>query len=165
MMMVSASALVDRKGTLPAAVTPLPMTPMATAMAMEMTTHTVAMRREVFKFLRVLDGHEPQQDVGHTEVAQAPGQSGHDGQQAEAGGAARGRVITPGQVQIAGQGPGVLHHSRRAAGLPDAEEDDDDQGDGHEDGLDQVGKAHGHKAAHHRITRMTTRAPTTMAVW
>ena len=48
MMMVSASALLPRKGMLPALVTARPMTPMAMAMAMEITTQTVAMRRERF---------------------------------------------------------------------------------------------------------------------
>ena len=46
MMMVSDSALVARKGTLPAAVTLLPMMPMHTAMNMEITTQIVAMRRD-----------------------------------------------------------------------------------------------------------------------
>ena len=48
MMMVSASALEPRKGILPVWVTPRPTMPMRMAMNMEMTTHTVAIRREVF---------------------------------------------------------------------------------------------------------------------
>ena len=107
MMMVSASELVPRKGILPALVTALPTTPMSTAMTMEMTTQTVAMRRESLELVVILNGHEPQQDMGHTEVAQAPGQGGDDGAgHCKLPGCAGGGVIALGQVQVAGQGPG-----------------------------------------------------------
>ena len=51
MRMVSASELVPRKGILPSLVTVLPTMPMSTAMNMEMTTQTVAMRREVLSLV------------------------------------------------------------------------------------------------------------------
>ena len=54
MIMVSASALLVRNGTLPATETLYPMIPMAMAIIMEMTTQTVAIRREVFSFFSSL---------------------------------------------------------------------------------------------------------------
>ena len=48
MMIVSASALPVRNGSFPAADTLYPITPMDTAMNMEITTHTVARRRDWF---------------------------------------------------------------------------------------------------------------------
>ena len=69
----------------------------------------------------------------------------------EAGGAAGGNVIALGQVQIAGQGPGVLQHGVHAAGLAHTEADHHDEGNGHKDALHQVRGGDGQEAAHHGI--------------
>ena len=108
----------------------------------------VAMRRELAV---VLDGHEPQQDVRHPEVAQAPGQGGGDAQRAIGGGLAGGDVKALGHVQVAGQGVGVGGDDLQPAGLLHTEENDEDEGKGHDDALDEVRGGHGQEAAQHGV--------------
>ena len=103
------------------------------------------------QLLLLPDGHEAQEDVGHAEVAEPPCQGGEDAEGTEAGGAAGGNVIALGQVQIAGQGPGVLQHGVHAAGLAHTEADHHDEGNGHKDALHQVRGGDGQEAAHHGI--------------
>ena len=99
----------------------------------------------------ILDGHKAQQDMGHSEVAQPPGQQGADGQQAVGVGAAGGGVVDVGKGQVAGQGAGIVQHGVDAAGLADAEGQHHHQGDGHDDGLHQVGEGGGQEAAQHGV--------------
>ena len=97
---------------------------------------------------RLFDGHEPEQDVRHAEVAQTPSGGAEGGQEAAVGdGGVGGCVIHMGHGQIAVHGSGVVAHVADAAGLTDAEADDADQRHGHDDGLHQVGGGGGHEAA------------------
>ena len=96
--------------------------------------------------------------MGHTEVAEAPGQGRDDGQEAVApGGPGRG-VVALGQVKVAGQRARVLHDRAHTAGLADAEENDDDQRDGHENALNQIGGTDGEEAAQHGVGNDDARA-------
>ena len=74
--------------------------------------------------------------MGHTEVAQAPGQSGDDGEEVIGGGT--GGRIGAGEGQVAGQGLGVLHDGPQAPGLDRGVDQDEQNGNGHDDALDQV---------------------------
>ena len=103
------------------------------------------------QLLLLPDGHEAQEDVGHPEVAQAPGQGGDDAEPAEAGSGAGSGVIALGQAQVAGQSPGVLHDGVQAAGLADAEAHHHNERRRHKDALHQVGGGHGQKAAQHGV--------------
>ena len=89
--------------------------------------------------------------MGHAEIPKAPRQGGDDVQEAEAPRFLGGPQVALGQVEIARQGGGVLHDLGPAARLTDAEEDDHDQGDGHEDALQQVRGGDGQEAAQHRV--------------
>src|SRR5699024_4448388 len=53
-----------------------------------------------FQLLFLLNGHEADQNVGHAEVSQAPGQQGTDGQQAVGLGTAGGGVVDADQGQV-----------------------------------------------------------------
>ena len=101
-----------------------------------------------FQLLFLLNGHEADQNVGHAEVSQAPGQQGTDGQQAVGLGTAGGGVVDADQGQVVGQGTGVVQDSLHAARLGHAEAQDHHQGHRHDDGLDQIGEGGGQKSAH-----------------
>lgn len=150
-MTVSASALVVRKGILPG---------YRHAVANDADEHGNAHGDHhpdrgdpagIVELFLLLNGHKPQQDMGHPKVAQSPRKGGHNAQAAERCFCAGGNVIALGQIQIAGQRAGVVDHRRQAAGLMDPEEYHGDQGDGHENGLDQIGEGNRHEAAHHRV--------------
>ena len=97
---------------------------------------------------RLFNGHEPEQDVRHPEVAQTPCCGAEGGQEAAIGdGRVGGCVIHIGHGQVAVHGGGVVAHVADAAGLTDAEADDADQRHGHDDGLHQVGGGGSHEAA------------------
>ena len=78
--------------------------------------------------------------MGHSEVAQAPGHGGDDGDNAAVGHSRiGGGVIHAGHRDVAGQGGGIGADGVKSAGVGDAEADNDDQGDGHDNRLHQVG--------------------------
>ena len=97
------------------------------------------------------DGHEAHQNMGHAEVAQAPGHHGDDADKAVGFGGAGGRVIGLGKAEEAGQGAGVVQHGAQAPGLGNAEHHNDGQSCGHDNGLNQVHGGHGRKAAHRGV--------------
>ena len=94
------------------------------------------------------DGHKPHQNVGHAEVAQAPGHHGYDADKAVGLGGAGGRVVGLTEAEEAGQGAGVVQHGVHAPGLNNAEYHDNRQGDGHNNRLNQVHGSYGGEAAH-----------------
>ena len=96
--------------------------------------------------------------MGHAEVAQAPCQHGQGLDKAVIGDLAGGNIGHLHQTQIAGDGTGVIGDSAPAAGHFDAEAQHHDQGDGHDDALDQVGGGHGQEAAHDGIQNDHRRA-------
>ena len=97
---------------------------------------------------RLFDGHEPEQDVGHAEVAQPPSCGAEGGQEAAVGDSrVGGCIIHMSHGQVAIHGSGVITHVAHAAGLAQAEADDADQSDGHDDGLHQVGGGGSHETA------------------
>ena len=100
------------------------------------------------QLLLLTDGHEPQQHVGHAEVAEAPGHGGQDGQKPEA---ARPLLRRSGEAQVLGNGSGVGHHVAQAARIGEPEADDRQQGEGHEDGLQIVRDAGRQEAAQGRV--------------
>ena len=103
------------------------------------------------QLLFVLNGHEPQQDVGHAKVAQAPGHGGHDVQQAVGGGGPGGSVVAGRHGQVAGKAAGVFHHGTPAPGHTDAVGQHRHQCDAHDHRLDEVGGGHGPEAAQNGV--------------
>ena len=99
----------------------------------------------------VLDAHEAQQDVGHTEVAQTPGHGGNDGQESIVADLSGGHIAQFGQAQIARHIVGIVAHSRPTAGRLDAEHQNDDQRQRHDDGLNQVGGGHRQETAQNGV--------------
>ena len=99
------------------------------------------------QLLLVLDGHEAEQDVGHTEVAETPRHGGDDVQQAVGRGPAGHSVVAGRHGQVAGKALGVLHHSTPAAGHDDAVAQHRDEGQRHDYRLDEVGGGDGAEAA------------------
>ena len=100
------------------------------------------------ELLTVLDGHEVVQDMGHAEVAEAPGHRGHDGNKAVLAGL---RALDRGigkEAQIAGHGFGVFHDRTPAADRVNAEDEDHKEGDRHHDGLDQARDRGSQETAH-----------------
>ena len=89
--------------------------------------------------------------MGHPKIAQTPGQRGDNAQRTVGRRLTRCHVVSPGQVQITGQSAGILHDYIPAARLLDAEKDDDHQGDGHDDALDQVCRRYRQKPAQDRV--------------
>ena len=87
--------------------------------------------------------------MGHAEVAQAPGQGGNGVQYPAVGGSgASGGVVGMGQGEVAGQAGGRLLDLTNAAAEADAEDQNEDQGGGHHDGLDKVGDGGRQETAH-----------------
>ena len=103
------------------------------------------------QLVRVFNGHEPQQNVGHTEIAQAPGHGGDNGQQAVGDGLADEDVAQGVQPQVSGHPAGVVQHGSHAAGRGHAEHQHRRQGYGHDDGLDQVGDGSRPKTAQNGV--------------
>ena len=90
------------------------------------------------QLLLVADGHEPQQDMGHSEVAQAPGQGGDNGEDAVGGGGIGADGVGLGQGQVAGQGSGIFQNGPHAPGLDGGIDQHKEDGNGHDDALDQI---------------------------
>lgn len=103
------------------------------------------------KLFLILDGHEAQEDMGHAAVAQTPSHNGDDGQQAVGLRCAGGYAVGFGHVQVAGHCLYVCDDGIPAAGYFHAEQQDDDEGNGHKDALDQVCGACRQKTARCRI--------------
>ena len=97
------------------------------------------------QLLFVFNGHEPQQDVGHTEVAQAPGQGGNHGEGAVRRGTGTG--VGLGEGQEPGQGFGVFHNGAEPAGLGGGKNQNEENGNGHDDALNQIGEGGRKEAA------------------
>ena len=89
--------------------------------------------------------------MGHTEVAQAPGQGGKNGDRAVGRSRVGRRVVGGGHGQVPGHGLGVGQNRIQPAGLLHAEAQHHHQRDGHHDALDQVGDRRRQKAAHGRV--------------
>ncbi len=104
-----------------------------------------------FQLFGVFDGHEAQKDMGHTKVAETPGQCRSDGQRAVGGTAAGSDIIGGGEVQVAGKRLCIGDHIVPAAGIANAKEYNDNQSDGHNDGLHQVGEGSSQEAAERGI--------------
>ena len=95
----------------------------------------------------VADGHEVEQDVGHTEVSKAPGQSGgyHEGGVAAGLG---GLDIGGGcEAQVAGDLFRIGNNGVHSACGVDAEYQHYNEGKGHHDALDKAGDGGGHKSS------------------
>ena len=149
MMMVSASALEPRKGILPVWVTPRPTMPMRMAMNMEMTTHTVAIRREVLSLASSSMAMNRSRMWGMPECRPNPRPRWR-----------RCSIPSGLACPVAGSYPwvmfrkpagGVGGHQIPPASLLDAEEHDEDQSKGHNNALDQVRGGHGQVPAQHRV--------------
>ena len=87
----------------------------------------------------------------HAKVAEAPRERRNDAQRAERGGCAARSIVALRHVKVARQRTGIVDDRVQSARLLHAEAYNDDERNGHEDGLDQVGERNGHKAAHHRV--------------
>ena len=99
------------------------------------------------QLLLVLDGHEAEQDVGHTEVAETPRHGGDDVQQAVGRGPAGHSVVAGRHGQVAGKALGILHHSAPAACHDDTVAQHRNEGQRHDHRLDEVGGGDGAEAA------------------
>ena len=89
--------------------------------------------------------------MGHPEVAETPGQCGDNRDKAEAADGPVEDVARTEETQIAGDRLCVLDNGAPAAGRADAEEQHDDQREGHHETLDQAGDRGGHEAAGRRV--------------
>ena len=103
------------------------------------------------QLLLVLDGHEAEQDMGHSKVAEAPRHRGDDVQQAVGRRPAGHGVVAGGHGQVAGKALGVLHHSAPASGHDDAIAQNRHKGQRHDHRLDEVGGGDGPEAAQNGI--------------
>ena len=103
------------------------------------------------QLLLIPDGHKAHQNVGHAEVAQAPGQHGEDVDSGVGFGGTGNRVVGLEEAEVSVHRLGVLHHGVHAARLVDAEHGDDHQSHGHNDGLDEVHGGHSGEAAHRGV--------------
>ena len=99
----------------------------------------------------VLNGHEAEQDVGHSEVAQTPRHGGHDVQQAVRGGRVGVRIVAGQHGQVAGQALRIGDHSVPAACHAHAVDQHGDERQRHDDGLDEIGGGHGAEAAQNGV--------------
>ncbi len=131
----------------PASLMARPITPINTATASEITTHVVATLLEREKLVFIFDRHETKKDMRHTEVSQSPCDHGYNIDEwirlLDAG----YRIICSRHGQISRQGLCVLDNSRNTAGNVDAEDEHNDQGNGHDDALDKVGRRRGEEAS------------------
>ena len=100
------------------------------------------------QLILVADGHKAHQNVGHAEVAKAPGQHGNNADQTVRLRLAGGGVIGLTKAQKTGKAAGMSQNSIHTAGLHNAEHHDDAQGDGHNHRLDQVHSGDGAEATH-----------------
>ena len=103
------------------------------------------------QLLLLFNGHKAQQDMGHAEISQAPGQQRADCQQAVWIGSTGGGIVNMGQGQIPRQGLCVLQHGVHTAGIGNAKAQHHHQSHRHDDGLHQIGKRCGQESAHNRI--------------
>ena len=87
----------------------------------------------------------------HAKVAEAPCERGDDAQSAVRRGCAARSIVALRHVKVARQRTGIVDDRVQSARLLHAEAYDDDERNGHEDRLDQVGERNGHEAAHHRV--------------
>ena len=100
-----------------------------------------------YQLLFILNGHEAEQDVGHSEVAQAPRHGGDDVHQAVRGGRTLGGVVAGHHGQVAGQALGVGHNGIPAARRANAVHQHSHKGQAHHDGLDEVCGGNGAETA------------------
>ena len=100
------------------------------------------------QLILVADGHKAHQNVGHAEVAKAPGQHGNNADQTVRLRLAGGGVIGLTKAQKTGNAAGMGQNSIHTAGLHNAEHHDDAQSDGHNHRLDQVHGGDSAEAAH-----------------
>ena len=105
----------------------------------------------------ILNRHEAQQNMGHTEIAQCPRQCGADGQEAVGRCGLADGVVCHGQVQIACHASCVIHYGIKAACNMNPEEYDNQQRNTHHNPLNQVCGAGSQKAAHCRIKHNNNR--------
>ena len=85
--------------------------------------------------------------MGHTEIAEPPGEHGHHHQRCVWGGAVRVRQVSLRETQITGQSFRIFDHGGSSARLNHTESDHDEQRDRHDDTLDQVRRADRQKTA------------------
>ena len=100
------------------------------------------------QLLLVADSHEADQNVGHTEVSQTPGQHGEDIEEAIGLGGVGHSVVSFKEAEVAGHRLCIGHHHIQTAGLMDAKGGDDHQGHRHDDRLDQIHGGNGGETAH-----------------
>ena len=92
--------------------------------------------------------HEVDQDVGHAEITETPSERRENGHAVIDPGTVRQDVGAGEEVQIAGDGFGVGDDGIPAADRVDAENQNHDQGKGHDQALNQTGDGGCHEAAH-----------------
>ena len=87
----------------------------------------------------------------HSEISQAPGHGRSHAQQAVAGSGICCDIISLHNIEVTRKRFCVFHHDTHAARLVEAEKDDRDEGNGHDDTLDQVCRRDSEESAHRRI--------------
>ena len=99
-------------------------------------------------FFGVLDAHETHQNVGHTEVAEAPGEARNQGDKADglAGGGVGKEAHQVGVLGVHG-----VHGSGKSARAGHDNRGNHDDGNEHHGRLDKVGPANGEEAAHEGV--------------
>ena len=88
------------------------------------------------------------QYVGHSEIAEAPGEGGENGECAVFSGLGSLNIGVCEEVQVAGNGLCIGDNGIPAAGGVNAEDQDDNQGKGHYQALNEAGNRGRHEAAH-----------------
>ena len=99
----------------------------------------------------MLDCHEAEQDVWHTEVAEAPCHGRDDGDEAIRVCRILVYIIYGGDGEVARQLLCVGDDGVDAACLYRSEDYDDGEGDGHHDALDEVCRRYCHETAHYGV--------------
>ena len=85
--------------------------------------------------------------MGHAEITETPGQGGGNHQRGVAAGLFCKNAGAGGEAQIAGNGLCVCNYRVPSAGSTDAEEEDDDEGKGHHNALNETGDGGSHETA------------------
>ena len=88
----------------------------------------------------------------HPEVAETPGKRRENGDPAVAAGFRRLDIGAGKEVQITGNRSGIGNDGVPAAGCMDAENENDNQREGHDHALDQAGDGGRHEAAHGAVS-------------
>ena len=89
--------------------------------------------------------------MGHTEVTQTPGRGGNNGEGAVAVGGAVCGGVGGGHGEVAQHRGGVVHDGGETTSLNHTEAEHNQKGEGHDDGLDEVGGGHGQEATEHGV--------------